>query len=155
MLFTKVIVWFLYTIHTMASTMEIESKLSLPERKNVSFVTSNKGQLLLLLDQYLYRCHKTTKKKKYWTCIFNGCNVSIHTNVDNTYLSGGNSQHEHGPNPEMIAVRSVRQKIKERVLNETTPTTMIYEQEISNISLNSMTVAILPTSAEMSRRVKF
>jgi hypothetical protein len=135
--------------------MEMAAELSSPEAQKISFITSNKGQLLMQLGQYLYRCHKTTIKKKYWVCIHNGCKVSVHTDINNTYLCGGNSQHGHEPNPEMIAARNVRQKIKERVLKETVPTTMIYEQEIANAPLNSMTLAILPTSLEMSTSVRF
>ncbi len=134
--------------------MQTTTESSLQGTMNISFITSNKGQLLLLLDQYLFRCHKKTAKKKYWVCIHNGCKVSIHTDINDTYVCGGDTQHDHEPNPEMIAIRKVRQKMKERALEETIPTTMIYEQEVSNASLDSMTLAVLPTSLEMSTCIK-
>lgn len=51
---------------------------------------------------------------KYWVYIHNGCKVSVHTDINNTYLYGGNSQHGHELNPEMIAARNVREKSTER-----------------------------------------
>ena len=117
---------------------------------NISFITSNKGQLLLLLNQYLYRCNKKTSKKKYWVCVCTGCKVAIHTDVMNVYVCGGTAEHDHQPNPEMVDVRNARQRMKKRALAETIPTSMIYEQELANPSVNSTTLAIFPTSLEMS-----
>ena len=101
---------------------------------NISFITSNKVQVLLLLNQYLYRCNKKTMKKKYWVCVHSGCEVSIHTDVMNVYVCGGIAEHCHQPNPEMFDVRNARQRMKER----------------SNPSVNSTSQAIFPTSLEMS-----
>ncbi|CAF3322115.1 unnamed protein product [Rotaria sp. Silwood2] len=119
------------------------------ENINISFITSNKGQLLLLLNNYLYQCNKKTIKKKYWQCISKGCTVYLHTDTNNIYLGGDVPEHDHEPNPELVEVRQVRQKIKERALKEIIPISMIYEQETSHTSISSTTLAILPTSQEI------
>ncbi|CAF1113616.1 unnamed protein product [Rotaria sordida] len=97
------------------------------ENIKVTFVKSNKGQLLLSLNGYLYKCNKGKENKKY---------------------CGGIEAHDHEPNPDMIAARIVRNKIKERAVQENLPLSMIYEQEVSNSSINSTTTAILPTCQE-------
>ena len=129
--------------------MDTTTQLSDKENINVTFITSNKGQLLLVLNGYLYKCNKKTKNKKYWICVSNGCKIYVHTDLNNMYQCGGKSEHNHEPNPEMITVRQVRHNIKERALKEVIPIAMIYEQEISKISTNPTSLAILPTSEEL------
>ncbi|CAF4088814.1 unnamed protein product, partial [Rotaria sordida] len=81
------------------------------------------------------------------------CKKSVHTDANDIYFCGGTEPHDHEPNPDMIAARNVRNKIKERALQEMTPISMIYEQEISNSSINSTTIAILPTCQELGPTV--
>ncbi|CAF1182513.1 unnamed protein product [Rotaria sp. Silwood1] len=50
----------------------------------------------------------------------------------------------------MIAARNVRNNIKERVLKEAIPVSIIYEQEVSDSSINPTTIAILPTCQELA-----
>ncbi|CAM4834891.1 unnamed protein product [Rotaria magnacalcarata] len=78
-----------------------------------------------------------------------GCTVYVHTDTNNVYLGSDVPEHDHEPNPELLEVRKVRQKIKERALNEIIPISMIYEQETSRTSISSITLAILPTSQEI------
>src|SRR4051812_35753937 len=101
------------------------------ENVNITFIKSNKGQPLLVLNNYVYKCNKKTGKKKYWTCINVGCQLNIHTDINDVYISGGIDQHSHEPNPDMVTVRQVRDQIKERAVNEVIPISLIYEQEIS------------------------
>ncbi len=124
------------------------------ENINITFIKSNKGQPLLVLNNYLYNCNKKTAKKKYWVCISSGCTMYVHTDINDTYVCGGVAQHNHESNPEMVTVRQVRDKIKERALNEIIPISMIYEQETSKTSINSTTLAILPTCQEIGTFVK-
>lgn len=122
-----------------------------PDKENihVSFITSNKGQQLLVLNDYLYKCNKRTKVKKYWICVNNSCKTSVHTDLNDVYLSGGKSSHDHEPNPDAITARKVRHNINERALKEVIPIAMIYEQEIAKVSTNPTAVAILRTSREI------
>ena len=134
----------------MASTLDQIEK----ENIKVTFVKSNKGQLLLSLNGYLYKCNKGKGNKKYWYCTYKDCNKSVHTNSNDVYISGGTEAHDHEPNPDMISARIVRNKIKERVVQENLPLSLIYEQEVSNSSINSTTTAILPTCQELGIFVK-
>ncbi|CAF4171245.1 unnamed protein product [Rotaria sordida] len=129
----------------MTTTIDVSGK----ENINLTFTKSNKGQLLLVLNGYLYKCNKKTANKKYWICTYKECKKSIHTNPNDVYVCGGTDPHDHEPNPDMIAARNIRNKIKERALQEIIPISMIYEQELSNSSINSTTIAILPTCQEL------
>ncbi|CAF3511688.1 unnamed protein product [Rotaria sp. Silwood2] len=129
------------------------TKSSDKENINVTFIKSNKNQLLLVLNDYLYKCNKKTAKKKYWMCTSKGCKMYVHTDSNDVYLCGGTDPHDHESNPEMIAVKDVRHKIKDRALNEVTPISMIYEQELSKTSISSTTMAIIPTCHEIGPSV--
>ncbi|CAF3357487.1 unnamed protein product [Rotaria socialis] len=129
--------------------MNATTESSDKENIKISFVKSNKGQSLLLLNDYLYKCNKKTNTKKYWQCISNGCTVYLHTDTNDKYLGGDVPEHDHESNPELVEVRQVRQKIKERALQEIIPISIIYEQETSKASISSTTLAILPTSHEI------
>lgn len=121
---------------------------------NVSFIKSNKGQPLLVLNSYVFRLNKKRKDKKYWVCSSAGCNVTVHTDLNDEYRCGGTAEHNHEPNPDMVLARQVRQNIKERAVNEVIPIAMIYEQEVSKPSVTTTTVAILPTCQEIGEFCK-
>ena len=115
----------------------------------MTFIQSNKGKLLLILNGCLYKCNKKTKAKKYWICISDSCKVYVHTDLNDGYLFGGKGEHNHGPNPDMITAKQVRNNIKERALGEGLPIAMICEQELAKVSSNPTALAILPTTQEM------
>lgn len=77
----------------------------------------------------------------------------IHTDLNDNYIRGGTREHGHEPNPEMIAARQFRQKVKEPAPKEIVPIATIYEEEISKISDSSTTMAILPITQEISKIV--
>ena len=121
------------------------------EKENIklTFLKSNKNQLLLSFNGYLYQCNKEKGNTKYWYCIYKSCNRSIHTIATDVYIKGGTETHDHEPNPDTIAARIVRNKMKERIAQENIPVSMIYEQDVSNSSIDSTTIAILPTCQEL------
>ena len=118
-------------------------------KENIEFINSNKGHLLLVMNQYVYKCSKKTSNKKYWTCTVKHCNVHLHTALHNNYLCGGKGDHSHAPNPEFVLVRQTRQRIKLRVTNEQTPVGKIYDEELATVSMNSTAISIFPTVHEM------
>ncbi|CAF5206554.1 unnamed protein product, partial [Rotaria magnacalcarata] len=75
--------------------------------------------------------------------------VKSNKDTNDKYLGGDVPEHDHESNPELVEVRQVRQKIKERALQEIIPISIIYEQETSKASISSTTLAILPTSHEI------
>ena len=94
--------------------MTTAADMSGKENIHVTFTKSNKGQLLLVLNGYLYRCNKKTSNKKYWKCTYHQCKKTIHTDLNDVYLCDATDLHDHEPNPDIIAARNVRNKMKER-----------------------------------------
>ena len=116
-------------------------------QSSISFLTSNKGKKLLLSNEYLFKCNKTTHAKKYWICIERGCGVSIQTNLsDQLLLITGD--HNHVVNPDLIEAKVLKEKMKHRILTETTSLTQIYDQEIANAKLSEASTAQFPTVIE-------
>lgn len=136
----------------MATTTDISGTGK--ENVIINFTKSNKGQLLLVLNGYVYKCNKKTENKKYWVCTHNDCKRSVHTDVNNAYSYGDTDPHDHEPNPDMIAARTIRNKMKERALQEITLLSIIYKQEITNSSVNQTTMAIMPTCQELGMFVQ-
>ena len=121
---------------------------------NVSFLTSNKGNPLLLLNGFLFKINKQTKTKKYWTCRNSGCTVSVHTDIHNALLKS-NGEHDHLPQPEDIQIKSFRDKMKNRVVNETTAIARIYEEEVIKADLSTNALASLPLAREIRKLTIF
>ena len=78
-----------------------------------------------------------------------GCQVYVHTSLNDLYLNGGIDDHDHAPNPEKIEVNQVRQKMKVRALSEMTPVGMIYDEELAKVTMSSSALAIFPTNTEI------
>ena len=127
---------------------ENPSTSSPPQETNrVSFVISNKGKSLLSFGNHLFKCNKTTDKKRYWVCLERGCGVFIHTNLKDEFLlvSG---DHTHVSAPDILETRALREKMKNRIINETTSITKIYDEEIAKACLSESTAATFPTVVE-------
>ena len=116
-------------------------------QSSVSFLISNKGKLLLVFDKYIFKCNKTTQSKKYWTCTKRGCNVSVHTNLNDEFLSI-TGDHDHVASPDVLEIKLLKEKMKNRILSETTSITKIYDEEISKARLSDDVAAQLPTVVE-------
>jgi hypothetical protein len=113
----------------------------------ISFTTSNKGKPLLIHNSYVFKCNKTTLSKKYWICNDPVCGVSLHTNMENQFLLvTGN--HDHAVEPESLDIKLLKDKMKERILSETTSITKIYDEEVKKALLSDAAVAGLPTVFE-------
>jgi hypothetical protein len=80
-----------------------------------------------------------------------GCSVLLHTDENDMYLCGGQVEHDHEPNLDLIQTTRLRQQMKERVLNELTPIGVIYEEEIMKASLNDSALATFPTNQQICR----
>ncbi|CAF4155088.1 unnamed protein product [Rotaria magnacalcarata] len=68
--------------------MSISPDSTFDANENLSFIKSNKGQPLLVMNEQLYKCNKKTARKKYWICIVNGCSMVVHTDENDVYLYG-------------------------------------------------------------------
>ena len=121
---------------------------------NLSFLTSNKGKPLLLLEGFLFKVNKETKDKTYWTCRNASCRATVHTDGSNTLLRA-NGEHDHLPQPEEIQIQALREKMKNRALNETVPIARIYEEEVLKADLSTRALASLPLAREMREFTDF
>ena len=117
-------------VRTISSQCNLQEIMSTAHgNTNVSFVTSNKENPLLALDEFLLKTNKRTKAKKYWTCRSAGCWASVHTDIHNALLKS-NGEHDHLPQPEGIQKTLFRGKVKDRVVSETTAIARIYKEEV-------------------------
>ncbi|CAF3509552.1 unnamed protein product [Rotaria sp. Silwood2] len=113
----------------------------------VSFLTTNKGKPLLVLNQYTFKCNKITAAKKYWICTDPDCYVYVHTNLENELLPV-TGDHNHVADPNMLEIKLLKNKMKNRILLETTSITKIYDEEISQAYLSEEGAAAFPTVIE-------
>ena len=85
----------------------------------ISFTASNRGKRMLVYSGYVYRLKKSTIKVQYWICHSNNCAVNVHTNTNDHFIKA-NGHHRHMPAPERIEIRDLKNKVKDRVQDETT-----------------------------------
>ncbi|CAF2142341.1 unnamed protein product, partial [Rotaria magnacalcarata] len=52
----------------------------------MSFVLSQKGKPLLVMDDYVFRLNKTTNTTKYYRCENRDCTATAHTDLNNVLL---------------------------------------------------------------------
>jgi len=71
----------------------------------------------------------------------------MQTNLENEFLSIS-SDHNHVANPDMLEIKSLKEKMKERILTETTSITKIYDEEVAKACLSEEGAAALPTIIE-------
>lgn len=119
-------------------------------RDQPSFITSNKGKPLLVLNNFVYKKNKETKTKKYWVCQVNGCSVYVHTDLQDAIIKAG-SEHKHLPNPENMQLKDFRTKVKDRVMKETTAIAKIYEEEVILSQMPPPTLAMMPLAHELRK----
>jgi hypothetical protein len=116
----------------------------------ISFINSQKGKLMLVMNDYLFKFNRESKSTKYWICTFNGCLSKVHTTLDNQLIELID-KHNHSSEKEKIEVRKFREKVKERVVKETKPVPQIYEEECASMMLSFAAIAIVPSEREMSK----
>ncbi|CAF1192349.1 unnamed protein product [Rotaria magnacalcarata] len=108
-----------------------------------------RGKPLLVADDYTFKLNKTTTSTKYWICTINGCAAKVHTDLNNGLMKTV-GYHSHLPEKEKLEVRELREKIKQRAINETTPIPRIYDEECTKAMLSNTAIAILPSEREMT-----
>ncbi|CAF3280615.1 unnamed protein product [Rotaria socialis] len=94
----------------------------------MSFVLSQKGKPLLVMDDYVFRLNKITNTTKYYRCENRDCTATAHTDLNNVLLKV-NANHSHVIEPEKKEIRIFKQIVKERATKESAPIPTIYEEE--------------------------
>jgi hypothetical protein len=134
----------------MAELAKSSSDSIQPSSPVISFVYSQKGKLMVVIDDYTFKLNRTAGTTKYWICTFTGCSSKVHTTLDNQLVKLID-KHNHPSEKEKIEIREFREKVKQRVMNETTPVPRIYEEECTRMMLSIAAIVILPSKREMSK----
>ena len=83
--------------------MEVATESTRNIKSDLNFISSNKGQPLLIMNQYIYKCNKKRSNKKCWVSVVKDCGVNVHTDTNQNYLSGGKTGGAHPKNPESLS----------------------------------------------------
>ena len=98
----------------MASYNTSENSSFENQKIEISFGMSNKGNPLIICNNYLFGFNKTTLSKKYSKCTQRTCGVYIHTSLDNELICT-NGFHNHSSEPDQIEGNLLQGKMKERI----------------------------------------
>ena len=53
--------------------------------QSISFILSQKGKPLLVLNKHLFKLNKSTDSKQCWICTIKGCPAKVHTKNSNVF----------------------------------------------------------------------
>ncbi len=99
---------------------------------------------MIIYENYLFKLNRETESKKYWLCNKRGCGIHLHTSLNNEMICI-TGKHKYDANPDQITTKLLRDKMKERILDETTSITKIYDEEIARANLSKAAASIMPT----------
>ena len=85
----------------------------------ISFIKSQKGKPLLVLDKHIFKLNRSSTTTKYWMCTVIECTAKVHTNVNDVFIRMID-EHCHIAEEEQLDVRKFREKVKQRAIDETT-----------------------------------
>jgi hypothetical protein len=117
---------------------------------SISWLTSNKGKPLLVINGFVFQSNKKTTKVTYWKCETKDCEATAHTD-SNDQLVKEKGDHGHLPSPEHNEIRSLKKAAKDRVATEATPIAQIYEEELARAQLSDAALANAPSGSEASK----
>jgi hypothetical protein len=118
--------------------------------RSISWLTSNKGKRLLIIDGFVFQSNKVLTKVTYWKCEIKECGATAHTD-SNDQLVKERGTHTHLPSPERNEIRSLKKAAKDRVKVEAISVTQIYEEELAHAQLSTTALATAPSGNEASK----
>jgi uncharacterized protein Usg len=71
----------------------------------------------------------------------------VHTDLKDEYLSI-TGDHDHVAQPDVLETKALKEKMKNRILTETTSITKIYDEELTKVHLSDEVAAEFPTIHE-------
>ena len=98
----------------MASYNTSENSSFENQKIEISFGMPNKGNPLIICNNYLFGSNKTTLSKKYSKCTQRTCGIYIHTFLDNELICT-DGIHNHSSEPDQIETKLLQGKMKERI----------------------------------------
>ena len=114
----------------------------------MEFITTRRGARSLLHQGYKYTINRRTADGQiYWRCQDRNCQGRAITDI-NDQLVSCNSKHCHPPNSAEIAADLVKEKMKKKANEETTPIPQIYHQALQEVAQHEnreSVAAVLPT----------
>ena len=116
----------------------------------ISWLASNKGKRLLVIDGFVFQSNKISAKVTYWKCEVKECGATALTN-SNDQLISQNGEHTHLPPPERIEIRLLKNSAKDRVKSEAIPITQIYAEAVAHAHLSVAALATTPSGNEVSK----
>ena len=119
----------------------------------ISFIHSNKGKRLLVVNDHVFYQNKSTSKVTYWKCEQRMCSAGVHLDINDRFMKFSTSDHTHMPTPERVEIRKLMEKVKVRVCDESTAIGQIYHEELVKAKLSRSALAIAATSREASRYI--
>ncbi|CAF1571398.1 unnamed protein product [Adineta steineri] len=115
---------------------------------SLSFSISNKRKQILICDGFIFQLNRTRPRLKYWRCKDRTCSAYIHTDHKNQYVGKSGDHNLHLPVPEQVEVALFKEKVKERVLKETTAIGKIYDKEMASLTLSDGALNLIPLPEE-------
>ena len=115
--------------------------------QTISWLASNKGNSLLVVDVLVFQSNKISAKVTYGKCELEECAVIAHID-SNDQLVKQKGEHTHLPSPECIEIWLLKKYTKDRVKLEAIPTTQIYEEELADAYLSVAALATAPFGNE-------
>lgn len=130
---------------------EIMGRSLTDETPKISFIHSNKGKRLLVVNDHVFHQNKSTSKVTYCKCEQRMCSAGIHLDINDRFMKFNTSDHTHMPIPERVEIRKLMENVKVRVCDESTAIGQIYHEELVKAKLSRSALAIAATSREASR----
>lgn len=104
-----------------------------PYARMATFIASTKGNDMLHLNGYKYRCRRRNNQTAYWSCVTKSCKSTAKT--IGGVLQGEPSEHSDDcrPNENRVHVESAVAQMKQRMEKETTSAKRVYEDVASEM----------------------
>ncbi|CAF1121670.1 unnamed protein product [Adineta steineri] len=81
----------------------------------VSFTLSNKDEPQVIYENGIFNFNQKNQSTKYWLCVERECGVYTYTSLTGQFTRI-NGTHTHSLNPDQVAVKILRDKMKARIL---------------------------------------
>ena len=105
---------------------------------------------ILICDGFIYQLNKSKPKIKYWRCKDRMCSAYMHTDQNDQYLGKSGDHYSHLPMPETIELSIFKEKVKKRVVKETSAIGKIYGNELASAALSDAALALVPLPIDAS-----
>ena len=118
---------------------------------NREFSTTIQGRRLLLFDGYIYTLNKDRGKVKYWRRRNRSCTALAHADGNDNYKAHSGSHDGRLPSPAQIQLLKFERQLRKRIIKEKILIAHIYEEELANINLSQISLALTPDAKDVRK----